>query len=61
MESVVFENDKAKCFYDKFPVNKGHMLIVPKRHCEDYFGLTIEEKLSIDKLVLRCQQRFYFP
>jgi hypothetical protein len=36
------------------------MLIVPKRHCEDYFGLTIEEKLSIDKLVLRCQQRFYF-
>jgi diadenosine tetraphosphate (Ap4A) HIT family hydrolase len=37
------------------------MLIVPKRHCEDYFGLTIEEKLSIDKLVLRCQQRFYFP
>jgi hypothetical protein len=38
------------------------MLIVPKRLlCEDYFGLTIEEKLSIDKLVLRCQQRFYFP
>ncbi|WP_423784982.1 HIT family protein [Halobacillus litoralis] len=36
-KSIVCENDLAKCFYDKFPVNKGHILIVPKRHCEDLF------------------------
>ncbi|WP_407658022.1 HIT domain-containing protein [Lederbergia citri] len=27
---MIFENKLAKCFYDKFPVNQGHILIVPK-------------------------------
>lgn len=28
---------------DKFPVNKGHSLVIPKRHCTDIFVLNPEE------------------
>ena len=28
---------------DRFPVTPGHTLIIPRRHCADYFLLTSEE------------------
>lgn len=34
--------------YDIYPVNKGHMLIIPKRHVESYFDLEIEEVRELD-------------
>lgn len=30
--NFVMDNDYAIAVYDNFPVNKGHMLIIPKRH-----------------------------
>lgn len=42
--------------YDKFPVNKGHALIIPKRHCGDYFELTPEEQSAIWSMVNTIKQ-----
>ena len=47
----VLENDLAIAFYDKYPVNKGHLLIIPKRHVEQYFDLTLQERSAIDQLL----------
>lgn len=47
----IIQNDLAIAFYDKYPVNKGHLLVIPKRHVEQYFDLTIEERQAIDSLV----------
>ena len=33
--------------WDKFPVNPGHALIVPKRHIESWFETTTEEQIEI--------------
>ncbi len=41
---VVAESAVAFAIYDKFPVNPGHALIIPKRHCADYFELSWEEQ-----------------
>ncbi len=46
----------AFAIYDGFPVNKGHMLIMPKRHEESFFSLTSEEKKAIDQLVLKAKE-----
>ncbi|KAA9022940.1 HIT family protein [Niallia endozanthoxylica] len=51
MKEVVLENDLALAFYDKYPVNKGHLLIIPKRHVEQYFDLTLDERNAIDQLL----------
>lgn len=55
LETVLTENDHAKAFYDNNPVSQGHVLIVPKRHVEDYFALTTDEKNAIDDLLLKCK------
>ena len=41
---LILESATAYAIYDKFPVNKGHALIIPKRHCADYFSLTFKEQ-----------------
>lgn len=41
---LIVESATAYAIYDKFPVNDGHTLIIPKRHCSDYFELTFKEQ-----------------
>jgi len=48
---IIIENEIAKAFYDKYPVQKGHLLIVPKRHFTSYFEATEEEFLAIHRLL----------
>lgn len=55
MTEVLFENELALAFYDRHPVNQGHLLIVPKRHAETYFDLSQDEKRAIDSLLGQCK------
>ena len=50
-ERIISENDLAYAVHDGFPVTELHTLIIPKRHVEDYFGLTQEELLACDDLI----------
>lgn len=41
---LIVESATVYAIYDKFPVNSGHALIIPKKHCADYFDLTFKEQ-----------------
>ncbi|MDP3913944.1 MAG: bifunctional class I SAM-dependent methyltransferase/HIT family protein [Bacteroidota bacterium] len=41
---LILESATAYAIYDKFPVSNGHTLIIPKKHCADYFKLTFKEQ-----------------
>jgi len=41
---LIVESATAFAMFDKFPVSKGHALIIPKKHCADYFDLTFREQ-----------------
>lgn len=41
---LIVESATAYAMFDKFPVNNGHALIIPKKHCADYFDLTFKEQ-----------------
>lgn len=41
---IIVESATAYALFDKFPVNEGHTLIIPKKHCSDYFDLTFKEQ-----------------
>ena len=43
---LIVESATAYAIYDKFPVNDGHALIIPKKHCADYFDLTFKEQAA---------------
>jgi ATP adenylyltransferase len=41
----------AFAIYDKFPVSNGHVLIIPKRHCSNYFELSDIEQQDCFRLL----------
>lgn len=41
---LILESATVYAIYDKYPVNEGHALIIPKRHCADYFQLSFKEQ-----------------
>jgi len=41
---LLVESATAFAIFDKFPVSIGHALIIPKKHCFDYFDLTFREQ-----------------
>lgn len=41
---LIIESATAYAILDKYPVSIGHALIIPKRHCSDYFELTFKEQ-----------------
>jgi diadenosine tetraphosphate (Ap4A) HIT family hydrolase len=50
-ERVVLENDLGYAMYDGFPVNPGHLLIIPKRHFSNFFESTDTERTALFSLV----------
>lgn len=51
-DRIVDENALAYAIRDGFPVSPGHTLLIPKRHTLDYFGLTQEETIAINQLMI---------
>lgn len=50
-ENIIFENELAFATYDGYAVSKGHMLFMTKRHVDNFFNTTLEEKVAIFELV----------
>ena len=56
-EKIVEQNNLAYIIYDNFPVNEGHMLIIPFRHVDNFFELTEEELSAIYELLIKGQEK----
>lgn len=54
-ESAVFQNELCFAVVDKFPVTPGHMLVIPRRHVEDYFDLWQPELNCINSLLAKLR------
>lgn len=54
-DGIILSNDLAVAFYDLYPVNKGHTLVVPKRHVENYFDLTPDEAKAMFELSVKVK------
>jgi diadenosine tetraphosphate (Ap4A) HIT family hydrolase len=54
--ATLVSNEFAAAFGDAFPVSRGHVLVVPRRHAPRYFELTESEQLALWRLVSEAQQ-----
>jgi diadenosine tetraphosphate (Ap4A) HIT family hydrolase len=43
----ILENDLAHALFDQYPVNPGHLLIIPKRHFASLFDATPAEQAAL--------------
>lgn len=53
---VTRDNALAYATRDTYPVSPGHTLVIPRRHCADFFGLTSDELAACMELVLAEQR-----
>ena len=53
---IFAENELCLAFLDKYPVSKGHILIITKRHITNIFEATDEEMASIGNLLKRVKE-----
>lgn len=63
-KDILLENEWAVAIYDQYPVQKGHMLIIPKGHVETYFDATDRQIAAIHELLRQGKQmldREYAP
>ncbi|ALC90720.1 HIT family hydrolase [Bacillus sp. FJAT-18017] len=44
---IIFENDYVCCFLDKYPINRGHVLVVPKKHYSEFVEVDDESLTRI--------------
>ena len=44
---VLYEDELIKILIDSYPASRGHLLVVPRRHVEDWWDLKEEEKLAL--------------
>ena len=56
-ERVIAESDLCFAIFDGFPVSEGHALIIPKRHVADYFDLTLDEVMAMQKMMRELKLR----
>jgi len=49
---VTRENRLAYATRDSYPVSPGHTLVLPLRHCADFFDLTAEEMTACMELLV---------
>lgn len=53
---LVLENDLAFARFDDYPINKGHLEVITKRHTESWWDTTIEERLAIFELLDKAKK-----
>ena len=54
---VIAENTLAYAIKDEYPATEGHTLIIPKRHVEDYFGISTAEVSATNQLLHRVKAK----
>lgn len=52
---IALENELALAFRDGYPVTPGHSLVIPRRHVEDYWGLTDSERQACHELLVQVR------
>jgi ATP adenylyltransferase len=54
---IVDTNELSYVIEDGFPVTKGHLLVISKRHVKDYFELSEDEHRSVFDLLAKHRKQ----
>ena len=55
-DEIVAKNELCYARWDRYPVAKGHLLVMPYRHTPDLFSMTAEEKQAMVVLIDECKE-----
>lgn len=52
---IKYESEHFFIIEDKYPVSRGHLLIISKKEKLDYFNLNDAERLELNNLILKAK------
>lgn len=55
-KNYLVESELAFAVRDIYPVSKGHLLVIPKKHIENYFDLSREYRIACWDLVSEVKE-----
>ena len=55
-DEVVAENSLAYARYDSNSLGRGHVLVIPRRHVENFFDMSAEEQAAVLALLAQVQR-----
>lgn len=55
VKKPILKNKSAKAIFDNYPVNKGHMLVVPNKKTNSIFKLSFKQYREVFELVRMCR------
>lgn len=55
-DDIVAKNNLCYARWDRYPVSKGHLLVIPFRHSPDFFSMTPDEREAVLALVTECKE-----
>lgn len=53
---LILENRSAKAIFDNYPVNQGHMLVIPNKKTNSIFNLSLKQYRETFELVRICRK-----
>jgi len=56
-KDILTRNDLAYARADRFPVSRGHVLVIPFRHYQSFFDSTKEERSALLDLIIEMRVR----
>jgi diadenosine tetraphosphate (Ap4A) HIT family hydrolase len=54
---IALRNELCYVRYDRYPVARGHLLIIPFRHVADFFDLTEQERSAVVELLWQAKAK----
>jgi len=54
-DEIVARNNLCYARWDRYPVSKGHLLVIPFRHMPGFFSMTPEERVALISLIDACK------
>jgi histidine triad (HIT) family protein len=45
--TIIYEDDEFLAFLDLYPINPGHTLVIPKKHCQDFLDFPKAEETDL--------------
>ncbi len=52
---ILYEDDRVICILDKYPISKGHFLVIPKKHSEEFYDVedeTLSRVMQVSKNIV---------
>lgn len=55
----IYEDEETIAILDKYPISKGHTLVIPKSHRSDLLSMKMEESVDVMKSLKKVSEAVY--